>query len=51
MVYIPALVGSRPVFGDGDGTTESVNALHYSDNLATNQFCASGSVTLTGLMT
>ena len=36
MVYIPAPVGSRPVFGDGDGTTESVNALHYSDNLATN---------------
>jgi hypothetical protein len=35
MVYIPAPVGSRPVFGDGDGTTESVNALHYSDNLAT----------------
>ncbi|MBK7681857.1 MAG: hypothetical protein IPJ26_04965 [Bacteroidetes bacterium] len=36
MVYIPAPVTSRPVFGDGDGVTESVNALHYADNLATN---------------
>jgi formylglycine-generating enzyme required for sulfatase activity len=36
MVYIPAPTGARPVFGDGNGTTESVNALHYSDNLATN---------------
>ena len=36
MVYVPPPVGARPVFGDGDGTTESVNALHYTDNLATN---------------
>jgi hypothetical protein len=36
MVYIPPPVGSRPVFGDGNGTSESVNALHYTDNLATN---------------
>jgi hypothetical protein len=36
MVYIPAPSGTRPVFGDGDGITESVNALHYTDNLATN---------------
>ena len=36
MVYVPAPSGSRPIFGDGDGTAESVNALHYSDNLATN---------------
>jgi formylglycine-generating enzyme required for sulfatase activity len=36
MVYIPAPTTARPVFGDGDGTTESVNALHYTDNLATN---------------
>lgn len=36
MVYIPAPITSRPVFGDGDGVTESVNAFHYSDNLATN---------------
>lgn len=36
MVYVPAPTGARPVFGDGNGTTESVNALHYADNLATN---------------
>jgi formylglycine-generating enzyme required for sulfatase activity len=36
MVYIPAPSGSRPSFGDGDGTAESVNALHYTDNTATN---------------
>jgi len=36
MVYVPAPTGARPVFGDGDGTTESINALHYTDNLATN---------------
>lgn len=36
MVYVPAPVGARPVFGDGDGVTESVNALHYTDNIATN---------------
>lgn len=36
MVYIPAPVGARPVFGDGNGVTESVNALHYANNLATN---------------
>jgi len=36
MVYVPAPSGARPVFGDGDGVTESVNALHYSNNLATN---------------
>lgn len=36
MVYVPAPTGARPVFGDGNGVAESVNALHYSDNLATN---------------
>lgn len=36
MVYVPAPSGARPVFGDGDGVSESVNALHYSNNLATN---------------
>ncbi len=36
MVYIPAPTGARPIFGDGNGTTESINALHYTDNLATN---------------
>ena len=36
MVYIPAPSGARPVFGDGDGATESINALHYTDNIATN---------------
>ena len=36
MVYIPPPVGARPVFGDGNGVAESVNALHYTDNLATN---------------
>jgi hypothetical protein len=30
MVFIPAPTGARPVFGDGNGTTESVNALHYT---------------------
>lgn len=34
MVYIPAPT-TRPFFGDGDGTNESVNAFHYIDNLAT----------------
>jgi formylglycine-generating enzyme required for sulfatase activity len=34
MVYIPA-PGTRPFFGDGNGTTESANALHYNDNTAT----------------
>lgn len=34
MVYIPA-PATRSFFGDGDGTTESVNALHYTDNTAT----------------
>lgn len=36
MVYIPAPSGSRPVFGDGDGSAESTNALHYANNIATN---------------
>jgi hypothetical protein len=36
MVYVPAPSGSRPVFGDGDGITESTNALHYTNNTATN---------------
>ena len=35
MVFVPAPT-SRQFYGDGDGTNESVNALHYSDNLATN---------------
>lgn len=34
MVYVPAPT-SRPFFGDGDGTTESTNAFHYTDNYAT----------------
>lgn len=34
MVYIPS-AASRAFYGDGDGTTESVNALHYTDNTAT----------------
>jgi formylglycine-generating enzyme required for sulfatase activity len=34
MVYIPA-PPIRPFFGDGDGVTESLNALHYTDNTAT----------------
>ncbi|UEG50785.1 hypothetical protein LK994_04765 [Ferruginibacter lapsinanis] len=34
MVYVPAPT-SRPFFGDGNGITESVNALHYTDNTAT----------------
>ncbi|MEO6832048.1 MAG: hypothetical protein ABI378_06850 [Chitinophagaceae bacterium] len=33
-VYVPAST-SRPIFGDGNGTTESINALHYTDNTAT----------------
>jgi hypothetical protein len=33
MVYIPAPT-TRPFFGDGDGTTESTNAFHYTDNTA-----------------
>lgn len=36
MVYVPAPTNGRPVFGDGDGVNESVNALHYTNNLATN---------------
>mgnify|MGYP002351880830 FL=1 len=36
MVYIPAPTGARCFFGDGDGSKESLNALHYADNLATN---------------
>ncbi len=36
MVYIPA-PPTRQFIGDGDGTTESTNAFHYSDNIATNQ--------------
>ncbi len=36
MVYVPAPIGSRPVFGDGNGISESVNALHYTNNVATN---------------
>lgn len=36
MVYVPPPSGVRAVFGDGNGTTESVNALHYADNIATN---------------
>lgn len=35
MVFIPAPSGGRPVFGDGNGITESANALHYTDNVAT----------------
>jgi hypothetical protein len=34
MVYIPPPT-IRPFFGDGNGVTESVNALHYTDNTAT----------------
>ena len=34
MVYIPQHT-VRPFFGDGDGTNESTNAFHYSDNTAT----------------
>ena len=34
MVYAPA-PPYRPFFGDGDGTNESTNALHYVDNTAT----------------
>lgn len=34
MVYIPPPT-FRPFFGDGDGTAESANALHYTDNTAT----------------
>ncbi len=34
MVFIPAPT-TRPFFGDGNGTTESVNAFHYTDNTAT----------------
>ena len=34
MVYIPPPV-TRFFYGDGDGTTESINALHYTDNTAT----------------
>jgi formylglycine-generating enzyme required for sulfatase activity len=34
MVFIPAPT-TRPFFGDGNGTTESLNALHYTDNTAT----------------
>ena len=36
MVFVPAPPGARPVFGDGDGVNESINALHYTNNLATN---------------
>ncbi|HTO16265.1 MAG TPA: hypothetical protein VLZ83_10855 [Edaphocola sp.] len=35
MVYVPEPPIGRPVFGDGDGTTESTNALHYSNNYST----------------
>jgi formylglycine-generating enzyme required for sulfatase activity len=34
MVFIPAPT-VRPFFGDGNGTTESTNAFHYTDNTAT----------------
>jgi hypothetical protein len=34
MVFVPAPT-TRPFFGDGDGTTESANAFHYTDNTAT----------------
>jgi formylglycine-generating enzyme required for sulfatase activity len=34
MVFVPAPT-TRPFFGDGNGTTESTNALHYTDNTAT----------------
>lgn len=34
MVFIPAPT-TRPFFGDGNGTTESTNALHYTNNTAT----------------
>jgi len=36
MVYVPAPTGSRAFFGDGNGNAESLNALHYADNIATN---------------
>ncbi len=35
MVNVPAPTVTRPFFGDGDGTNESTNALHYADNTAT----------------
>jgi hypothetical protein len=35
MVFVPAPT-TRPFFGDGNGTTESTNALHYTNNTATN---------------
>ena len=34
MVYIPVPT-ARPFFGDGDGTNESTNAFHYTNNTAT----------------
>jgi len=34
MVYVPAPT-TRPFFGDGDGTSESPAAFHYTDNTAT----------------
>lgn len=34
MVYVPPPV-ARVFYGDGDGATESTNALHYTDNTAT----------------
>jgi formylglycine-generating enzyme required for sulfatase activity len=34
MVFVPAPT-TRPFFGDGDGTTESPFAFHYTDNTAT----------------
>jgi formylglycine-generating enzyme required for sulfatase activity len=34
MVFVPAPT-VRPFFGDGNGTTEALNALHYTDNTAT----------------
>jgi len=34
MVYIPPPT-ARVFYGDGDGTTESTNAFHYTDNVAT----------------
>lgn len=36
MVYVPEPPAGRPVWGDGDGTTESAFALHYTDNKSTN---------------
>lgn len=35
MVYVPAPTAGRQIFGDGDGTNESLYAFHYSDNTAT----------------